>query len=387
MSAADAYAAKKRVRGEPFQIASEMGIVGFKMSDEPDDERFFRRQIKYPLVILNPLACFNDYGAGDTFWHGECFVVVGHHGSVKDFVVWIWPRHTLWPGGFVEMCMCINNRHFFSKGIEPGRALLLVFIVFLAACDAPDSAQQRRRELQRDAVQLRMGQALNPIDAAGYIQLGAIYHQLGEYENALNAFQTALALDESHPHAYNNMGLVYLDLRLYSEAISMFQGALEIAPVNAAFLNNLGYAYDSADRFDEALDAYRRALEADATFVDAYANLGEAYLNREMYAAAIQSYEQALVLDDSDATVYFNLGLAYEESGEFLRAIQAYEKGLALDNTEVAAYYRLAHTYQKNGNTLMMRRYLDDFLERAEGIPHLEEQFRAAQQMKDAEGP
>ena len=267
---------------------------------------------------------------------------------------------------------------------------LSVLLVGNIACNASDKAQQRR-ELQRDAVQLRMGRALNPTDPAGHIQLGQVYHQLGEYENALNAFQTALALDERHQQAYNNMGLVYLDLRLYSEAISMFQAALEIQPVNAAFLNNLGYAYDSADRFDEALDAYRRAIEADATFVDAYANLGEAYLNREMYVEAIQAYEQALALDETDASALstnaFNLGFAYEQRGEFVRAIQAYERGIRLDDTEVEAYYRLAQTYRKNGDALMMRRYVDDFLKRAEGLPHFEELVKDAQEMKVSGSP
>ena len=38
---------------------------------------------------------------------------------------------------------------------------------------------------------------------------------------------------------------------------------------------------------------------------------------------------------------------------------------------------------KKNGDPLMMRRYLEMFLERAEGLPHLEEQVRTAEQMVD----
>ncbi len=309
------------------------------------------------------------------------------------------------------MRMCINNHLsllFSSIGTIRGRErsaaylardiLAFALIICLIACNSPDSTEQRRRELQRDALKLRMGQALNPTDSEGHLQLGKTYYQLGEYENAMECFQNAIALDARNQHAYNNLGLVYLALRLNLQAIDMFHTALEITPANPAFYNNLGYAYDMAEQFDEALSAYRSAIEADATFVDAYYNLASGYLNRESYDEAVEYYEQAIALDDTDATAYFNLGLAYEESAKaqlngaevelskgtsqkFVKAIQAYERGLSLDKTEVEAYYRLAGVYREIGDTLMMRRYLDTFIEQAKGLPNLEEQLNSAKQM------
>ena len=102
-----------------------------------------------------------------------------------------------------------------------------------------------------------------------------------------------------------------------------------------------------------------------------------------MYQDAIQNYEAALEIEEGDADTYFNLGLAYEENGEFLRAIQSYEKGLSLDDSDAEAYYRLAQAYEKNDDPLMMRRYLEVFLERAEKVPYLGEEIRTAEQMLD----
>ena len=77
-----------------------------------------------------------------------------------------------------------------------------------------------------------MGQALNPTDAEGHLELGKTYRELGESEKAIESFQNAIALDDKHEHAYNNLGLVYTDLRLYVLAIEMFQAALELSPGN-----------------------------------------------------------------------------------------------------------------------------------------------------------
>ena len=133
----------------------------------------------------------------------------------------------------------------------------------LSGCNPSDQAQQQKRELQRDVLKLRMGQALNPTDAEGYIQLGKAYRELGEYDNAIDALQNAIALDDEHYHAYNDLGLVYTDLRMFEHATDMFLAALELSPGNPAFYNNLGYAYDMTDQFEKALDAFQNAIETE----------------------------------------------------------------------------------------------------------------------------
>lgn len=284
-----------------------------------------------------------------------------------------------------DLCEIILNIKLFSttRNFKHFAVVLIVlFSCFLYGCPAPNEAQQQRRELQREALKLEMGQELNPIDPEGHIALGKVYHQLGEHEKAIESFQAALSLDDKHQHAYNNLGLVYVDLRLFVLAINMFQAALEIEPENPAFYNNLGYAYDLSDRFAEALEAYQNALDADPAFVDTYYNLADAFLNRESYQEAIQYYKAGIELDSGDATVYFNLGLAYEETDEVLSAIRAYEKGVSLDADEVEAYYRLALAYQKKGDHVMMHRYLDTFLEKAEGIARFEKQALTAKRMR-----
>ena len=285
---------------------------------------------------------------------------------------------TILPTKFFRCCLPSN---FFFSRFYNFLPLVVFLVVGLFGCMSPDPEQQKKRELQRDALKLRMGQALNPTDAEGHLELGKIYRELGESEKAIESFQNAIALDDKHEHAYNNLGLVYTDLRLYILAIEMFQVALALSPENPAFSNNLGYAYNMTEQFDEAFTAYHSAIESDPTFVDAYYNLADAYLNRDMYAEAIQSYESALEIEAGDADVYFNLGLAYEENGQFLRAIQSYEKGLSLDDSDVEAYYRLAQAYKKNGDPLMMRRYLETFLDRAKDLPHLEEEVHTAEQL------
>ena len=67
----------------------------------------------------------------------------------------------------------------------------------LSGCNPSDQRSNSRSEnFNVISLKLRMGQALNPTDAEGHIQLGNIYRELGEYEKAIESFQNAIALDD-----------------------------------------------------------------------------------------------------------------------------------------------------------------------------------------------
>ena len=131
----------------------------------------------------------------------------------------------------------MNKYVFFLFNLKHFTIILTVLLVSsLFGCKSPDPVQQQKRELQRDALKLRMGQALNPTDAEGHLQLGKVYRELGEYEKAIESFQHALALDAENAHVYNNFGLVYMDTRLFVLAIEMFQAALELSARKSCIL-------------------------------------------------------------------------------------------------------------------------------------------------------
>ena len=44
---------------------------------------------------------------------------------------------------------------------------------------------------------------LTPEDPTGYLQLGEVYHEMGEYEKAIEQFREALAIDEENAQVHN----------------------------------------------------------------------------------------------------------------------------------------------------------------------------------------
>ena len=147
-----------------------------------------------------------------------------------------------------------------SSPLHVSIRIALAVWLMLQGCQPPDENAQRQEHLKREAFKLQMGRGLTPEDAEGHFQLGKIYHDLGEHDKAIEAFQTAVSLDDENAQVYNHLGLVYLGLRLNDEAVNAFREAIRVEPDNPVYYNNLGYVYDSEDEFEEAVKAYRMAI-------------------------------------------------------------------------------------------------------------------------------
>jgi tetratricopeptide (TPR) repeat protein len=86
-----------------------------------------------------------------------------------------------------------------------------------------------------------------------HINLGTTLYQLGETEEARDAFATAVALEPANVLAHFNLGCVHERLGNTSQAIEEFRAALERTPHMADAHLNLALAYEKTGRKTDAL--------------------------------------------------------------------------------------------------------------------------------------
>jgi serine/threonine protein kinase len=84
--------------------------------------------------------------------------------------------------------------------------------------------------------------ALNPREANGYINRGYCYYRKGELARAAAEYTMALEMDPRHAEAYNNRGMVWKEMGRIPEAIRDFTRALEFNPEHPLAGNNLRHA-------------------------------------------------------------------------------------------------------------------------------------------------
>lgn len=126
-------------------------------------------------------------------------------------------------------------------------------------------------------------------------KIGICYSSLGKYEQAIETFERAVALDNRLPVLFNNLGLTYLSLSMktrdpksFLKSLESFKKAIEIDPSYPQPYNGLGTAYRQQGNLDGAIYCWEKALELRPDFVQVMYNLGLAYMDKNDFAKALR---------------------------------------------------------------------------------------------------
>ncbi|MDJ1168238.1 tetratricopeptide repeat protein [Roseofilum sp. BLCC_M154] len=130
-------------------------------------------------------------------------------------------------------------------------------------------------------------------EAQKYNQQGIELMRLGDYAEAVDAFQQALEIYPNSEKIYSNLGIALGHNSRFEEAVEAFQEALKINPQNWETYNNLGIALGSQEKYDQALAAFQEAINLNPNAPMSYHNSAVAYIKQEQWEEAIISLEAA----------------------------------------------------------------------------------------------
>ncbi len=180
--------------------------------------------------------------------------------------------------------------------------------------------------------------------------LGSAYMAKGRYDEGIEEFNKALALDPRLTDAHIKKGLynlgrgkprtvqahmmladLYMKKREYALAISAYDTLLKANPDYVPALNNLAYLY--AGGYGSKADALKLASKAyglapgNGGIAD---TLGYALLINGKTAEALKILEKAAVLLPKNPSVYYHISLAYKGMGDRVKAVENLQRAVAL---------------------------------------------------------
>ena len=154
--------------------------------------------------------------------------------------------------------------------------------------------------IQPAFVEFQKALELNPDDKETLNAIGVIYLlKLEDNARAVEFLQKALRLDKNYSEAWNNLGVAYERMGKYNEAIDAYKTAL----LNTFYRNpekafiNLGRVYYRIRRYDDSIDAYREAIKRVSDFSLPYYGLALSYNAAGKYGNAASALKKALEVD------------------------------------------------------------------------------------------
>lgn len=189
----------------------------------------------------------------------------------------------------------------------------------------------------QDALESSLTLGSGPL-ALSYYYLGELHTHLGQYSEAIEAYDQAYKLGDSSFENLYHFGLALSKAGQYSKAIKAFEKALEIRPHSTQARTSAINVYLSHLKDPSAaLKIAQAGVEIDDKNGRHHDLLGWALLEKGEKKEAQEAFLRAIELDPSISSAHYNLGLLLEEQGQITRAKKEYHLALELDFEGVIA--------------------------------------------------
>jgi len=178
---------------------------------------------------------------------------------------------------------------------------------------APMLALARLEQAQHGPAQaqLVLAEALQtqPQAARLHLEQGLLFYQLGQLEQAVQAYRQALEQDPELVTAWQNLGLLLQDLGRYEAAQSAYQEALKYDPEHASTHNSLGLLHYQAGEAAPARQHLQRAVQLRPQQAAYHLNLGMAWLLEPLeLETALQELQMAILQEPAYAQELMRIG-------------------------------------------------------------------------------
>lgn len=169
---------------------------------------------------------------------------------------------------------------------------------------------------------------------------------------AEDALRQALERDMRHADAHFHLGNLWREQRRFDEAVSAYDTALAIAPGHASILNNLGLACEGAGQGARAASCYREVLRIQPQHRQALGNLAHLLCrNREFPEALSRCEEYLRAYADPEATVLVDHGICQQyHLHDAAGAEASYRRAAALAPDDVTCLLNLGSLSIERGD-------------------------------------
>lgn len=139
----------------------------------------------------------------------------------------------------------------------------------------------------------------------------------------------------------SNKGDILFNMGDYEEAIQAYDNFLASKPKNVKALYNRGRSYEELGQFEQAERDFLAALEIDKKNFQVLLSLSNLYQKQKKHNNALLYADYAVEIPGAPAMAYFMKGRALHQIGNTNEAYKDYSTAIKMDkNFEMAYYYR-----------------------------------------------
>jgi tetratricopeptide (TPR) repeat protein len=190
----------------------------------------------------------------------------------------------------------------------------------------------------------------NPTAWLAHNNLGIIYREQGNLDEAANQYHESLRYNPTYAEAHNNLGVVLKRQGKIDQAVMQYELALKSAPNFPNAIFNLGLALEILGKNDDAIARYRQALQLEPDFFEAHFALAGILMHTGKIEESLQEYDQAVQIQPDSAKAHAGFALALARHGNLADAIANWQAALRIQPDFPEAECNWGYTLENSGD-------------------------------------
>ncbi|MBN1498904.1 MAG: tetratricopeptide repeat protein [Spirochaetes bacterium] len=190
--------------------------------------------------------------------------------------------------------------------------------------------------------------SINERNVTILLKLGELYYSSGYINESLQYFQKITVLQPLSEYsriAFINIGNIYDDMERYEEAVEAYQSAVAIKPDDPTALYNLGIVYKHMGQNEKAINTWKESLKSNSENPKPQIAMADLLYDEGYLDEALNEYSKISEKWSNISEPHFAIATIYNRRGETDFAEKRYKKVLELNNNDeliMKSYINLA---------------------------------------------
>ena len=216
---------------------------------------------------------------------------------------------------------------------------------------------RRIKQYQKSVEILKKAQHEQNISSVNY-NLGFTFKEMGNYEDAIECFESVITENPDDVLTYNHLGSIYLLQKNYEKSVNSFKHGLQVDQNHPILNYNLARCYAESKNYRDSIKYFEKALRTRPGWIEAVRDFSDVLVKCQKNSSAQELVERTIKMHPQNADLLCILGNIFLSQFDYDNAVKTFEKAEEIEPNDIKILMGFSEALEKGDR-------IDEALEKA----------------------
>ena len=227
----------------------------------------------------------------------------------------------------------------------------------IEAMNSLGAIYRRIKQYQKSVEILKKAQNEQNISSVNY-NLGFTFKEMGNYEDAIECFESVITENPDDVLTYNHLGSIYLLQKNYEKSVNSFKHGLQVDQNHPILNYNLARCYAESKNYRDSIKYFEKALRTRPGWIEAVRDFSDVLVKCQKNSSAQELVERTIKMHPQNADLLCILGNIFLSQFDYDNAVKTFEKAEEIEPNDVKILMGFSEALEKGDR-------IDEALEKA----------------------